>query len=233
VIHIPKVSDLVANQKVAESQVTLQATAEQSIQINLDKHLEVSFLIEDIAAVQAKADLRQIYTAKAGEAIAKAVDTELMKLYSDLTQQVGTAGSTQNLDDSLLEAVNLLDEADAPTDERFIVIHPDVKKAMLSIDKFIHSAYRSSESPAPAATGAFGEVYGCEVYVSTNIQQTGDSPVVTHNLVFQKGAFALAIQLGPRVQANYIPEYLGTLVTVDIIFGCATLRPEYAVELLS
>jgi len=56
---------------------------------------------------------------------------------------------------------------------------------------------------------------------------------VTHNLVFQKGAFALAIQLGPRVQANYIPEYLGTLVTVDIIFGVATLRPEYAVELLS
>ncbi|HDH97067.1 MAG TPA: hypothetical protein ENF73_05005, partial [Proteobacteria bacterium] len=73
VIHIPKVSDLVANQKAAESQVTLQATTEESIQINLNKHLEVSFLIEDIAAVQAKADLRKIYTMKAGQAIAKAV----------------------------------------------------------------------------------------------------------------------------------------------------------------
>lgn len=219
--------------KVSEEQVILQATTEESIVINLNKHLEVSFLIEDIVSVQAKGDLRKIYTTKAGEAIAKAVDVELLKLYSEIAQQVGTGGSTEDLDASIISAINLLDEADAPTDDRFIVIHPDVKKAMLSIDKFIHSAYRSSEAPAPAATGAFGEVYGCQVFVSNNICQTGEEPVTTHNLIFQKGAFALAVQLGPRVQGNYVAEYLGTLVTVNVIFGCAVLRDTYAVQLLS
>lgn len=233
-INIPKITDLVANPKLSEQQVILQATTEDSVVINLDKHLEVSFLIEDIVSVQAKGDLRKIYTQKAGEAIAKAVDIELLKLYSEITQQVGSAGSTEDLDESLVSAINYLDEADAPTDDRFIVIHPDVKKAMLSIDKFIHASYRSTEGPAPAATGAFGEIYGCKVFVSNNVCQTGEAPnITTHNLIFQKGAFALAIQMGPRVQGNYVAEYLGTLVTVDVIFGCAVLRPDYAVVLLS
>ena len=233
-IVLPNVSNFEAKNKAASSEVTLQATAENKITLSLDKHKEVSFFIEDIAATQAKADLRTIYTKKAGYAIAKAIDSDLFALCSGLSKSAGTGGSSTDLDESILQAVNYLDEADAPDDDRFMVISPDAKQAMLAIDKFIMSGYKmQSEPDAPVVTGRFGDIYGMTVYVSSNVPQDGTQTISTHNLVFQRGAFGLAIQLGPRVQANYVPQYLGTLVTVDVIYGVCELRDSYACQILT
>jgi hypothetical protein len=70
--------------------------------------------------------------------------------------------------------------------------------------------------------------------MSNNVAATTSSGVTTHhNLMFQRGAFALAVQFGPRVQANYVPEYLGTLVTVDVAYGYAVLNEKMAVDIQS
>lgn len=236
-INVPKISNLTANDKEAESEVTLNATTESEIEIALSNHKEVSFLIEDIAQVQARPSLRDLYTRKAGYAIAKAIDSHLLGLYTGLTQTVDAKGSLteDQLDGKVLDSLGYLDLADAPSEDRFMVIHPSAKKKLLGVDKFVQMTYRAGdEINAPVTSGLFGELYGMKVYCSSNVPSvTVEQATSYQNMVFQRGALALAIQLGPRAQANYVPQYLGWLVTIDVIYGFAKLRNEFAVDFIT
>jgi P22 coat protein - gene protein 5 len=230
IIHVPRVSNFAAQSKAANTQVSPQSTADDKVGISLTNHKEVSFLIEDIVSVQAKSSLREIYTKKAGYAIAKAIDANLIGLYASLSnfvdaEVIGT--------DDLIEAMSTLDGADAPAEDRFLVICPEAKADIMTLDKFTNRDYMAPDDPnTPTQTGLLGDIFGCKVYMSNNVVTTTASGVdMEHNLMFQKGAFALAIQLGPRVQANYVPEYLGTLVTVDVIYGYALLNGDFAVDI--
>jgi len=233
-INVPKISNLLAHSKEAETEVTLNATTEDEVEIALSNHKEVSFLIEDIAQVQARPSLRDLYTRKAGYAIAKAIDSHLLGLYSDLAQSVDATGelTEDQLDAKILDAMNYLDLADSPNEDRFMIIHPSAKKKLLAVDKFVQMTYRSGdEANAPVTTGLFGELYGMQVFCSSNVPTAVvEQQTIYQNTVFQRGAFALAIQLGPRAQANYIPQYLGWLVTIDVIYGFAKLRDMFAVN---
>ncbi len=231
-IYIPNLSNLTANNKLANTQVTLQAPTETKTTILLDKHKETSFLVEDITKAQANQDLRTYYTQKAGFAIASQIDTDLLGLYSGLTNSVA-AGAAVSYSE-LIQAMTFLDLADAPEKERYLVIHPTVKADLLDVNEVKDRDFRMPADQAPTQTGLIADVLGCKVYSTNQVVGTDVSAVTTyHNLMFQKGAFGLAIQLGPRVQANYIPQYLGTLVTVDVIYGFAELRDDHAVDIQS
>ena len=78
VIHIPKPVRGSAAAKGENAQVTIQATAEQELQVTINRHFEYSRFIEDIVEVQALNSLRQFYTSDAGYALALQVDTDLM-----------------------------------------------------------------------------------------------------------------------------------------------------------
>jgi len=194
-IHVPMVSNFSAQSKAANTQVSPQSTTEDKVTILLANHKEVSFLIEDIVSVQAKASLRDVYTKKAGYAIAKALDSHLMGLYAGLSQSVSTGAITSA---DLLSALTFLDNADAPTEDRFLVISPEAKADILVLDRFVSRDYmQPADMNAPAQTGLLGDVYGSQVFVSNNVPKTTLSGVdIFHNLMFQRGAFALAIQLG-------------------------------------
>ena len=51
--------------------------------------------------------------------------------------------------------------------------------------------------------------------------------------MFHKEAIALALQLAPRTQSDYILEYLGNLVVVDTIYGYSAIRPTFGIEVRS
>ncbi len=228
-IHIPNVSNLTANDKVANTQVTLNSPTEAKTDITIATHKEVSFVIEDIVATQSKKSLREVYTKKAGYAIAKAIDTHLCGLYSGLSQSVNAGAAVTKA--HLLSAMTYLDDADAPVEDRYLVIRPVVKADILNITADFTSAdYIRNGQPAPLATGMIGDCLGFQVFQSTNVAAVTVTSTTYHCLAFQKGAFALAVQLGPRVQASYEQAYLGWLITLDVIYGYKLLRDTYAVD---
>jgi len=238
-IHIPNISNLSATDKSANTAVTLQAPTETETTISIDKHKESSFLVEDILRVQSNYDLMGEYTNKAGYSIAKAVDTDLLGEYSNLTStDVGTYG-VDITDSVILSAMESLDLVDAPFEDRYFVIYPTQKTKLLSLDKFVKSDYMGEwNRPTPVRTGPnsryeWGTIYGMPVYYSTQVTQTAGTPTQTHNLLFHKEAFALAMQQAPRVQSDYILEYVGNLVVVDVIYGVKTLRGTFGVEVRS
>lgn len=239
VLHIPNISNLTANTKTQGSEVTTQAVTETETTISINNWKETSFEIEDIVKVQSQYDLRSEYTSKAGYAIAQAVDTSLLNLYSSLTStDVGTYG-TDITDATLVAAIQALDEVNAPIEDRYFVIKPSQKAAIMKLDKFVKADYLGSyDQPTPVKKGPnnrylWGEIYGIPVYYTTQVTTTAGTPTQTHNLLFHKEAFALALQQAPRTQASYWQKDLSWLVTCDVIYGVSVLRDTFGVEVRS
>jgi N4-gp56 family major capsid protein len=238
-IHIPHVSNLAAQDKAQNSEVTLQTVTETETPIAIDQWKEVSFEIEDIVKVQSQYDLRSEYTGKAGYAIAKAVDSDLLALYASLTStDVGTYGNDIT-DPVIVAALQKLDEVDAPLEDRFFVIAPSQKAAIMQLDKFVKADYLGEYNlPTPVKRGAnnrylWGDIYGIPTYYTNQIPTTAGTPLQTHNIMFHREAFALALQLQPRTQASYWQKDLAWLVTCDTIYGTAVLRDTFGVEVRS
>lgn len=238
-IHIPNLTNLSASSKSANTQVSLQAPTETDTTISISNHYESSFLVEDILRVQSNYDLMAEYTSKAGESIARQVDTDLLSEYSNFSNtDVGTYG-TDITDPVILSGIEALDLANAPLEDRALVIYPTQKTALAKIDKFVKVDYLGQyQNSTVVRTGPnsrfmWGDIYGVPVYYTNQVPQTAATPTQTHNILFHKEAIALALQQAPRTQSSYILEYLGNLVVVDTIYGISTIRGAFGVEVRS
>jgi len=251
VIHIPAPVRGNANQKTAESQVTLISNTESEIQVNIDKHFEYSRLIEDIVATQALNSLRQFYTDDAGFALSKRADTDLGDLFAGFQGGSNYSGavagndgvtawdpsSTGNgaalTDAGIRQMIQTLDDADVPMSSRYLVIPPVEKRNLLGIDRFTEQAFVGETGGQNSIrNGRVGNVYGVEVYVSSNVPTiTADDGSTNYRAagMFHESAMVLITQVAPRVQTQYKQEYLGDLLTVDMLYGVNELRDEAAV----
>lgn len=228
VVHVPNVAEITAAAKAADTDWTPSANTETKVSINLTSHQVAGVQIEDIVAAQSNSDLMAEYTTALGYAIAKKIDTDLSALATSFSQTAGTYASDIT-DADVLSAIQQLDEANAPENDRYMVLKPDQKAALLALDKFVLS--QNTGGDARVKTGKIGEVYGCEVSVTNQITVTSGTD--DSNMVFQKGGLALAMQKEPRVQSQYQLESLATLLAVDAIYGVAELRDAFCVELRS
>jgi len=231
-IRIPTISNLTANAKTARTAVTVQAPTESVQTINVNKHYEVSFLVEDLAEIQTAVNLRSIYTKRAGYAIANQIDTHLKDLAEssfDIIDAQTSTGNTSFLEEAdILLAKTLLDENYAPMEDRHIVVAPQQYNKLLAIDRFTAADKLGPNYESEIRRGLLGTIHGFNVWMTQQLAATGTTTADTCNtLVFQRDAMALVMQLAPRTQANYVPEYLGWLVTIDVVYGYAELRDDW------
>jgi hypothetical protein len=240
VIHVPNISNFSdARDKSSNTSVTLDVITDTSSDITINKHKYIAFAIEDKVAKQSKYDLTAEYTERAGYSIAKSVDTDLLALYSGLTTvDVGSYESDMT-DAFILAAMQTLDLNDVPMEDRQLLIHAGQMANLLAIDKFVKADYLGQYDQATRVqNGAksrsmFGQIYGFPVYYSTNVPVTTGTTNYAHNILFHKDAFALAMQMSPRVQMEYDLDLLADKVVTDILYGVATLRSTFGVEIRS
>lgn len=231
-VVVPFVPNGSANVKLPGQQVTLNGQSATSVTIPVDQHYESSYLIEDIAKMQAKADLRSEYTTAAAYAITEAVDTTILtelKAGSNQTA-VGTFG-TALADATILSAKVKLDIAKAPSTDRTLALGPTQNGQMLAIDKYVR--YDALGTGQAIVNGKTGTIYGFDVLMSQNFPTVAGSPNQETGVAFHKDALGIAMQMKPRTQAQYKQEYLGWLLTVDTVFGVKTLRPTFSVKVQS
>jgi N4-gp56 family major capsid protein len=247
-LHIPKPTRGAASAKTTETQVVLQQSTESEVQVLINKHYEYSRFIEDITEVQALASLRKFYTADAGYALAKRVDTDLLQLGRGVKggdgtiaydkAVIGSDGSTLYTgsneaaltDAAIRKVIQTLDDADVPMDGRVLVIPPVARNTLMGLARFTEQSFTGEAAGGNTIrNGQIGDVYGVKVYVSTNCETaTGDARIA---LMFHKDAFVLAEQMGVRSQTQYKQEYLATLYTADMLYGVKELRDEAAVAI--
>ncbi len=114
VLHIPYPGTFTANDKAADATVTIQTPlGGTDVQVALNKHKEVSFIVEDTARAQANQDILARYISAAVPAIAEAIEGDLFALYSGLSQSVGTSGTDISAS-TVRAAVKKLNDAKVP-----------------------------------------------------------------------------------------------------------------------
>jgi N4-gp56 family major capsid protein len=245
-IHVPKPTRGSATAKAEGVAVTIQNSVESEVLININKHFEFSRLIEDITEVQALASLRQFYTGDAGYGLAKQVDNDLFELAKSFGDGDGSSyvnsGSFQiNTSTGVLEAydadgtadigafsdaafralIQKQDDADVPMDGRSFIVPPSLRNAIMGIDRYTSTDFVNGKG---VETGKIGNLYGVDVYVSTNVP-TLEAGVRGAQLI-HKDTNVLAEQQAVRSQTQYKQEFLGTLYTADTLYGVQVMRPE-------
>tara|TARA_R110000803_G_scaffold54828_1_gene111641 strand:- start:922 stop:1887 length:966 start_codon:yes stop_codon:yes gene_type:complete len=255
-VHVPKPTRGIAYAKAEGTAVTLQNSTEAEVSIAIDQHYEYSHLIEDITEVQAQASLRKFYTEDAGYALAKQVDSDLLALGAYLGDDNGSgsdwvhsnsfyvnaaaglaayAADTVTAGDdfsdlAFRDAIKELDENDTPMDNRFFCLPPTARKDIMGIDRYVSSDFVSSGS---VRNGQIGNLYGVDIYITTNLPVTeaasanSASSVDTLGAMFaHKDAVVLVEQQGIRNQVQYKQEWLATMYTADTLYGVKVLRSE-------
>jgi len=246
-IHIPTPTRGSATAKAANTAVKIQGDTHGTTNLSIDKHYEYSVLIEDITEVQALSSLRKFYTDDAGYALAKQVDTDILTLTEGLqggtvggsaaaawekayigsgtTNYTGNSSNAADITDAGIRAMLLkLDDADVPMDNRSLIIPPVCANDLLGINRFTEQQFIGSGDAIK--TGKIGQIYGVDVYISSNCPTTTTADTATDRVgvLMHKDALALAEQVGVRSQTQYKQEWLGDLFTSDTIYGVGEMR---------
>lgn len=139
-------------------------------------------------------------------------------------------------DAGIRKVLQTLDDQDVPMTERYLVIPPVEKKSLLGLSRFTEQAFVGEVGSANSIrNGMIGDIYGTQVFVSTNCPQTLDTGGTTTfraALCIHKSAFVLVEQLGVRTQTQYKQEFLADLMTADTIYGVAELRDTAGVAII-
>lgn len=243
---------LTAQNKAENTAVTMQNLSQSSITVNLDKHKEVSYLIEDIVEVQALPSLRKHYTDDAGYAMAKQVDDDLWSLVKSLGDGNGSSYAHNrsfqfNTSTGVLEAydadgtadigafsdvgfrraIQHLDDADQPMDGRVLIVPPSTRNTLNGISRYTEQAFIGNGDAI--RNGEVGNLYGIPVIVSSNCPtlETG----VKGALLTHKDWAVHIEQMSVRSQQQYKQEFLATLFTSDMLYGTKVLRADAGVLL--
>lgn len=247
-LYTPNLTEMSAYAKSNATAVTLNAPTDTKITLTVDQWYEVSFAIEDKEAAQVKHSyyLMERYAKSAGYTMAKKLEVALATLFSGFSTTVGS--STTNLADSEIRAaISALESVgiDTSTDVAFFMSPAVFWKQVQNLDKFslaVNSPVNDPTAKTPKAT-----LYGIPVYVSNNIQYVSGT-TGRYNALAHKDAIHFATsplgsggslgssmtgKYGVRVQSNYIPEYLSTLTTADLLYGVIENRDNAGCAILT
>lgn len=242
-VKIPYGGTLSVNDKAANTAITLQTPDDAVFTVTLNKHKEVSFLIEDIAKAFARPDWFAVYARDAMAVLAEQIDSDIAALYSGFSQTIdATAGLS---DTHFREARRLLNSAKAPLEQRFAVLHEDAEYELLGLEKATNRDYAETLG-SKAASSFTGRFMGFDVFLDQKIAvATGQCK----NLFFQRNAIVMAnrpLPVAPagqgvlqrvlnenniavRVTMSYDHDYLGAKFTVDTLYGVAEMRDSHGV----
>lgn len=252
-VKVPKRGAVTANDKAAGTAVTYQNPLGTEIEVTLNKHKEVTFVLEDVVAAMQNQDTLLGYVTDGIIALAEQLDSDLLALYASITNDVGTGG-TDITADTIVDARKTLTDNKAPFADRFLVMSAKDEAALLKVEKFTSSNW--IDDAGLAMKEAFmGRRYGFSLLVHQGVKTSGSSPTSTHCLAYQRGAFVVATRplpnppsdlgvrsanvsdpasgLSCRVSYSWNADLLAVQVTIDVLYGVAILRNELACEVLT
>lgn len=247
ILHTPNMTEMSAATKADATAVTLNGPTDTKITLTVNQWLECSFAIEDRDAAQAKSSyfIMKNYAEGAGFSVAKKLEVAIAELFDNFSQTVGSSVAAL-ADSDIRAALNFLTVAnvDVTRDCAFFVAPAVYWKQIQALDKF--SLAVNSPVNDPTAKKPMASLYGVPVFVTTNIQYisetTGRANALAHKDAIHwatsplgKGSAGPGVtgKYGVRVQSNYIPEYLSTVTTADILYGVIENRDTSGVYIKS
>lgn len=243
-VKIPYTGTFTANDKAEDAAVTLQVQTPSVYTVTLDKHKEVSFIIEDIGRIMSRPDMLGQLVSDAMAVMVEKVESDIAALYAGLSQTIDA--TTGLFEDDFREAQRLLNAAKAPVTQRWAVLHEDGYKEAMAIEKLTNRDYQGDAALAAIKQGYLGQYAGWNIVMSQLVAVAGGQ---CKNLFIHRNALALVTRslpaadpgagviqrtmsedgVGLRVTLSYNPDHLGYQVTIDTLYGVAELRDSHGI----
>jgi len=204
------------------SDITFQdiASAQQSLLIDQAKFF--GYYVDDVDAAQANVNLLQSYMQEATFSLANVADQFILSSYAeaDAANVIDAGGFTNsNAYDQLTEAARLLNEANVPSQGRYVVVDPAGIRA-LSRDAAFQRA--SDLGDQTSREGFMGRAAGFDVFMSNNII-TDDSDI-KHYLYGHPIAITFADQI-LKMEAGRAEKRFGDFMKGLHVYGKKVVRP--------
>jgi hypothetical protein len=249
-VDIPIRGALTVNDKAENTAVTLQNPSTTKVSVTLDKHKEVSFLLEDVGRILARPALLQGYMDDGMAKLAEQLDADILALASSFTG-AQLVDATSTFDDSTFIAVRTkMNKAKVPTSGRWAILSPDAEAAFLQFSEVKSRDYTGDQAEQAVRQGFAGQYRGFNVVMSQQVPVLAGTPNKDRNLFLHRDAITLVTRplpvapdglgvtqrvmsedgVGIRITMSYSPDHLGYQVTLDMLYGVAKLRGDHAVQ---
>jgi len=220
-VYVPNVTQMTAYAKTTGAVVTLNQTTDTKVTLTLDTWYECSFAIEDKEADQIlkQYSYMEMQMKNVAYSCAAAYEDAILALFTGFSQTVGTSAAAL-ADSNIRRAIQYLDEAECPAEDRAFFLSPKMVWGDLMASTTPYSSFYYSPTSDPIMKGHIGHLRGIPVIMSERIGTVAGSE---KGALVHKDAIVHASS-GIRVQSNYIPQYLSTIVTADVRFGVVENR---------
>lgn len=233
VVHVPSRSHLsVQTKNMSSNAATVyQTITETNTDITVGIWEYQAIAVETATKKQVNRDMIEWYAPEQGYALALSVDDTLAALVtSGLTSQaVGTL--TQDVSyANALRAVQYLDDADVPQENRWWGISPAQKAGFMQLPQFVHGDYSKLNGGVnEAVRGAMlGTWMNVPVFFSSNID--GSNSAGHYNTLMHKECMALIVQMKPTSHTMFDLDYFAQKAAVEQLRGSAVMRADHGVQ---
>jgi hypothetical protein len=245
ILHIADIytNPLTSAAKGAAGEVTLVSPATAEVQLAVNTHRHVAFVVEDLEM----SNLTKSYSiasklfAQAGKVVADDLEDALAALWSGLSQAIGDTGTVVE-DKEVRQAIEALEDNDTPMEDVAWIFHPTVYwHQIMNIAKYYTvqtAGWDGSGTPvisgnfgnADTSRGLKGVLYGRPLFTTTNVVGALQT---YRNMLAHKDAFAFATKGASKVrlQSEYKLENLGQLFVADSRYGVIENYDTHAVVL--
>ena len=226
--------------------------------INIDDLLISSAFMSNLDEAKNHYDVRSIYTAEMGRALANTVDQNLLQLAvlgarGSATITGGNGGkvvtdadadtNADSLIASIFECAQALDEKDVPSTDRFCIVKPAVYYKLVQNDKILNRDFGGQNGVF--SDGTVIKVAGINIVKANtavnafaNVSQvTGTNNTYHGNFsttvatVFHKSAIGTVKLMDLGMESEYDIRRQGNLMVAKMALGHGILRPESACEI--
>ena len=226
--------------------------------INIDDLLISSAFMSNLDDAKNHYDVRSIYTAEMGRALANTVDQNLLQLAvlgarGSATITGGNGGkvvtdadadtNADSLIASIFECAQALDEKDVPSTDRFCIVKPAVYYKLVQNDKILNRDFGGqngvfSDGTVIKVAGVNIVKANTAVNAFANVSQvTGTNNTYHGNfsttvaVVFHKSAIGTVKLMDLGMESEYDIRRQGNLMVAKMALGHGILRPESACEI--
>ena len=226
--------------------------------INIDDLLISSAFLSNLDEAKNHYDVRSIYTAEMGRALANTVDQNLLQLAvlgarGSATITGGNGGkvvtdadadtNADSLIASIFECAQALDEKDVPSTDRFCIVKPAVYYKLVQNDKILNRDFGGqngvfSDGTVIKVAGVNIVKANTAVNAFANVSQvTGTNNTYHGNFsttvatVFHKSAIGTVKLMDLGMESEYDIRRQGNLMVAKMALGHGILRPESACEI--
>lgn len=196
-------------QSVPGATITQTAIAENSAEVSVVQLYDATRVTDHDLSLNIRDFGRQVLRPQV-DSVARGLENQLSAEMNALAAEESFAlnGTEADTEARILEAAEMLDDADVDPDNRFFAVSPAIKTRILSVPKFVR--VNESGSSEALRRGIIGDLYGFTFVVSNAL--TGGTALAYHKSSFGFATFPPAeMNGGDAVQTSTVTEQGMTL----------------------